>query len=330
VTGDAAAAAASRQAQLVKPPGSLGRLEEVVVWLAGLVGDPMPMPDPVIVIAAADHGVASAGVSAYPQEVTARMVEAIRAGGAASSAMAAHLGCPLWVDDAGVGQPSADLALGPALTRTRLDDAIARGRSLAGRAARHGHNLIVGGEMGIGNTTPATCLAAWLTGAGAELCGPGSGLAAAGLHRKKALVERALDLHTAAIDGPVEALRRLGGEDIAVLCGLALGAGQHGLGYVCDGVIATAAAAVAVAIEPRLRSHLVAGHRSPEPAHARLLEHLDLRPLLDLGMRLGEATGAATAVTILNLACAVHRDMWTFAEAGVPGPSGSCALPSPS
>jgi nicotinate-nucleotide--dimethylbenzimidazole phosphoribosyltransferase len=330
VIGDATAAAAARQAQLLKPPGSLGRLEELAIWLAGVVGDPVPTPRPVIVIAAADHGVAARGVSAYPQEVTARMVEAIRAGGAASSAMAAHLGCPLWVDDAGVGRPSADLALEPALTQRRLDDAIARGRSLAGRAARDGHNLIAGGEMGIGNTTPATCLAAWLTGGGAELCGSGSGITAAGLQRKRAVVEQALELHAPAIDGPLEALRRLGGEDIAVLCGLALGAGRHGLGYVCDGVIATAAAAVAAAIEPRLHGHLIAGHRSPEPAHARLLEHLGLRPLLDLGMRLGEATGAAAAVAILDLACAVHRDMWTFAEAGVPGPSGSCALPSPS
>jgi nicotinate-nucleotide--dimethylbenzimidazole phosphoribosyltransferase len=177
--------------------------------------------------------------------------------------------------------------------------------------------------MGIANTTPATCLAALLTGrAVADLVGPGTGLDAAGIARKRAVCERALALHADAARGPLHALRRVGGGEIALLCGLALGAGEHGLGYVCDGLIATAAAAVAVGIESDLRPRLLAGHRSPEPAHEALLEHLGLEPVLDLGMRLGEGSGATAALAVLRLALAAHDGMATFAEAGVSGSSG--------
>ena len=174
--------------------------------------------------------------------------------------------------------------------------------------------------MGIGNTTPATALASWLTGLPA-LAGAGTGLDPDGVVRKQAAVDRAIALHGPEIRGPLGALRRLGGGEIALLCGLALGAGEHGLGYVCDGLIATAGASIAAAVSPGLKPRLLAGHRSTEPAHTALLDHLGLDPVLDLRMRLGEASGATAALAVLRLACATHREMATFAEAGVAGPA---------
>ncbi len=332
----AGAAAAARQAELVKPPGALGRLEELAIWLAACTGAERPQVRARVVVAAADHGVAAAGVSAYPPDVTAQMVAAFASGHAAVSALAAEAGAEVVVVDAGVRglggspgvvatglSPSADLSVEPALTVEAVARAVDAGRGLAAAAARDGITVLAGGEMGIANTTPATCLAAVLTGRrGADLAGPGTGLDTAGLERKRAVIERALALHGPALTGPLSALRRLGGGEIAVLCGLALGAGEQGLAYVCDGLIATAAAALAVAIEPGLRPRLLAGHRSPEPAHAALLEHLGLEPVLDLGMRLGEGSGATAALAILRLACAAHAGMATFAEAGIAGPAG--------
>jgi nicotinate-nucleotide--dimethylbenzimidazole phosphoribosyltransferase len=333
--GAATTAARARQAQLLKPPGALGRLEALAVWLAGCTGMPTPAVRPRIVVAAADHGVAAEGVSAYPSDVTAQMVGAFQSGRAAVTVLAAETGADVRIVDAGVRapapregvialglEPSADLAAGPALSVGAVATAVDAGRELAAEAARDGITVLVGGDMGIGNTTPATCLAAWLTGRpGRELAGRGTGLDGAGLERKRAVVERALALHGPEIRGPLGALRRLGGGEIAVLCGLALGAGEQGLAYVCDGLIATAAAAMAVAVEPGLAPRLLAGHRSPEPGHAALLEHLGLEPVLDLGMRLGEGSGAVTALAVLRLACAAHAGMATFAEAGVSGPA---------
>jgi nicotinate-nucleotide--dimethylbenzimidazole phosphoribosyltransferase len=329
----AAAAARERQASLLKPPGSLARHEDLAVWMAGVTGDPVPALRPLVVVAAADHGVASEGVSAYPQEVTGQMLAAFLGGGSAISVLARDAGAEVVVVDAGVAavapelcarviatglRPSENLAHGPALSEAALHVALDTGRALARDAAARGVTVLAGGEMGIANTTPATCLAAWLTGrAAADLCGRGTGVDDAGLERKRAVVERALALHGPRAGGPLDALRRLGGGEIAVLCGLALGAGEHGLGYVCDGVIATAAAAVAAAHDPALRPRLLAGHRSPEPAHGVLLEHLGLAPVLDLGMRLGEASGATAALAVLRQACALHREMATFADAGV-------------
>lgn len=321
--------AAERQSRLLKPPGALGRLESLAVWLAGCTGDPRPRVRARVIVAAADHGVAEEeAVSAYPPEVTRQMLGALRAGHAAIGALAAAADVELVVVDAGVRggdgamAPSANLAREPALGVEVTAAAVDLGRSLAARAAADGMTVLVGGEMGIGNTTPATCLAAWITGRpAAALAGPGTGLDAAGVARKAAVVERALALHGPEIRGPLGALRRLGGGEIAVLFGLALGAGEHGLAFVCDGLIATAAAALASELEPDLAPRLLAGHRSPEPGHAALLEHLGLEPVLDLGMRLGEGSGAVTAVAVLRLACAAHDGMATFAEAGVAGPA---------
>jgi nicotinate-nucleotide--dimethylbenzimidazole phosphoribosyltransferase len=332
----AARAARERQDVLLKPRGSLGRLEDLAVWMAGVTGDPIPQLRPLVVIATADHGVAAERVSAYPQEVTGQMLASFLGGGSAISVLAREAGAEVIVVDAGVAaragaddaviatglRPSRNLAVEPALTRDEVELALATGRRLAGEALARGANVLVGGDMGIANTTPSACLAAWLTGrAAADVCGRGTGVDDAGLERKRAVVERALALHDGDIDGPLEALRRLGGGELAVLTGLALGAGEQGLGYLCDGVIATAAAAIAAAYDPDLCPRLIAGHRSPEPAHQLLLEHLGLEPVLDLGMRLGEASGAAAALAILRLACALHAGMATFDEASVSGPA---------
>lgn len=330
---DAAAsrAAAQRQAHLIKPPGALGRLEELAVWVAGVTGDPRPDPRARIVVAAADHGVTAQGVSAFPQAVTAQMLAAFDAGHAAIAVLAGHTEADLVLVDAGVidppavpavpaglPAPSADLSREAALSAEQLERALGLGRSLAAQAAGDGVHLLVGGEMGIGNTTPAACMAAALTGASpAAVAGRGTGLDDAGLERKRAVIARALEVHAGALDDPLEVLRRLGGGELAVLCGLALGAGEHGLGYVCDGVIATAAVAVAVAVQPELRPRLLAAHRSTEPGHGLMLEWLGLDPLLDLGLRLGEGTGAATALLLVAAACRLHDGMATFAEAGV-------------
>jgi nicotinate-nucleotide--dimethylbenzimidazole phosphoribosyltransferase len=313
--------------------------------MAGCTGEPRPAVRARVIVAAADHGVAAEGVSAYPPDVTRQMVGAFLAGWAAVTALAESVGAEVRVVDAGVRDlsapdaeardpiaspkvkrvgigPSANLAAEPALSEEAVGRAVAYGREAAGEAARAGMTVLVGGEMGIGNTTPATCLAAALTGRrAADLAGPGTGLDAAGLERKRAVVERALALHAPEIRSPLDALRRLGGGEIAVLCGLALGAGEHGLAYVCDGLIATAGAAVAAAIQPDLKPRLLAGHRSTEPGHTALLQHLGLEPVLDLGMRLGEGSGAVAALSILQLACAMHDGMATFAEAGVSGPA---------
>jgi len=322
-------AARERQAQLVKPPGSLGRLEELAIWLAGVTGEERPRVKARIVVAAADHGVAAEGVSAFPPEVTGQMLATFLSGGGAVSTLAREVGAELICVDAGVNastthldvvhtglKPSANLANEPALSKDDVRHAIKVGMKLAAAAKNDGLTILAGGEMGIGNTTPATALACWLTGGDpAELAGPGTGLDAAGVLHKAEVVRRALARDES--ETALAALASLGGGEIALLTGLALGAGRYGLGYVCDGVIATAAAAIAAAVAPDLKPRLVAGHLSPEPAHAKLLAHLGLTPILDLQMRLGEASGAAAALSVLKLAAAAHDGMHTFAEAGV-------------
>ncbi|WCB93009.1 Nicotinate-nucleotide--dimethylbenzimidazole phosphoribosyltransferase [Baekduia alba] len=328
-------AALARQAQLLKPPGSLGRLEEVAVWVAGVTGRERPVPRTRVVIAAADHGVVAEGVSAFPQEVTGQMLGAFGAGFAAITVLAAHAGADVVLVDAGVidppegvagvdvalPAPSRNLAVEPALADDEVRSAVRAGRAIAARAAADGIDLVIAGEMGIGNTTPAACLTAALCGLPADaVVGRGTGVDDEGLRRKRAVIERALDRHVDAADGdPLELLRRLGGGELAVLCGLALGAGEHGLGLICDGVIATAAIAVATELAPELGGRLLAGHRSVEPAHEHLLSRLGLRPLVELDLRLGEGSGAATALLLVQAACALHDGMATFAEAGVSG-----------
>ncbi len=321
--------AEQRQAELTKPPGSLGRLEALAIRLAALQRSDRPTVDPVgITVFAADHGVAARGVSAFPQAVTTEMVRNFANGGAAISVLARQLGARLSVVDLGtvgdaadlpgvenrrIAPATADFSEAEAMTSEQLADALTAGRDAVGEVA-----LFVGGEMGIGNTTSATALAcALLERPAAELVGPGTGLDASGVERKRRIVEQALDLHRPDSGQPLEVLRRLGGFEIAALVGAYLCCGQRGIVALVDGFIASVAALVAVRHRPELLPWLFFSHRSAEPGHATVLEAMGAEPLLDLGMRLGEGSGAAVAVPLLRHACALHNGMATFAEAAV-------------
>ncbi len=332
-------AAEARQAELTKPPGALGRLEEIAIRLAALQGTARPDLGRVhIAVFAGDHGVAAQGVSAFPQAVTAEMVKNFARGGAAISVLARELGASLEVINLGtvgdtgpldgvrdyaLGPGTADFTRGPALTDAQLAAALAAGRDAVDRARRAGARLFIGGEMGIGNTTAAAALACALLDAPPEdLAGPGTGLDAAGVARKVAVIRRALTRHRVPPDRPLEALRRLGGFEIAALAGACLACAQQGLPALVDGFIGSVAALAAVRLCPEAGPWLLFSHASAEPGHRRVLEALAARPLLDLGLRLGEGSGAAVAVPLLRLACALHDGMATFAEAGVPGRAG--------
>jgi nicotinate-nucleotide--dimethylbenzimidazole phosphoribosyltransferase len=330
----AADAARRRQDQLTKPRGSLGRLEEIAIRLAGLQGTPTPSPDPVqVLLFAADHGVAAEGVSAFPQSVTNQMVRNIAAGGAAISVLARALEARMEILDLGtvedpgpipgvrserIASGTANITSGPAMTDAQLAAAMNAGRAAAERAVDGGARLLIGGEMGIANTTPATALAcALLDLPAAALVGPGTGLDAAGIARKTAVVAKALALHVCADRTPLELLARLGGFELAAIAGAFITAAQRGVPVLVDGFIVGASALVAVRIQPEVRDWLLFSHGSAEPGHRHMMAALDADPLLDLGLRLGEASGAATAVPLLRLACALHQQMATFGEAGV-------------
>jgi nicotinate-nucleotide--dimethylbenzimidazole phosphoribosyltransferase len=300
-----------------KPRGSLGVLEELAVRIGALQGVAVPeRPECAVAIFAADHGVAVEGVSAYPQGVTAQMLANFTAGGAAINVLAREAGARLVVVDAGVGAPTANIADGPAMSRATAEEHVARGRTLAAELAAEGIGLIAVGEMGIANTTSAAALCSRLLDVdAAAVCGPGTGLDGAGVARKVKIVERAL-----AANGPSDAvgtLAALGGYEIARLTGIVLGCHAARVPVVLDGFITGAAALVATSIEPRAVDAMIAGHRSPEPGHALVLEHLGLEPLLDLRLRLGEGSGAALALPIVRSALALLNDMASFDEAGV-------------
>lgn len=337
---DAAAenAARARQAQLLKPPGALGRLESAAIQLAALQGKLMPSLERVhIALFAGDHGVAEEGVSAFPQSVTAAMLPRFVEGGSAAHALARELGARLEVFDMGtmrgdgpvpgvadvrLGPGTANFVRAPAMSHTQLRQALAIGRSVAERARTEGAQLLIGGEMGIANTASATALAAALLKETPDtLAGPGAGLDEAGLRRKIAAIRRGLDFHGEALQTPEEILRRLGGYEIAALVGAYLACARVGLPVLIDGFICTAAALLAERWRPGARTWFLYSHVSAEPGHRRLLAELDAIPLLDLGLRLGEGSGAAVAVPLLRLACTLHREMATFAEAGVAGKS---------
>lgn len=328
----ALAAARARQLQLTKPPGSLGRLEELGVTLAAMQGQQHPHLDKVwISVFAADHGVVAEGVSAFPQVVTAEMVRNFARGGAAISVLAREWNARLEVVNVGTVQPLEDLPgvldarIGPgtanfvhepAMSLDQLHDALEAGREAAERAAIGGAQLFIGGEMGIGNTTSAAAVACSLLGLpAAQLAGPGTGLDADGVAHKSLVIERALAKQRS--DQPLIALQRLGGFEIAALTGVYLRCAQLNLPALVDGFITTAAALAAVRFRPELADWLFYSHCSAEPGHRRLLQALEARPLLDLGMRLGEGSGAAVAMPLLRAAAALHARMATFAEAGV-------------
>jgi nicotinate-nucleotide--dimethylbenzimidazole phosphoribosyltransferase len=329
--------AAARQQQLTKPAGSLARLEDLAVVLAGLQGCERPSVDRVhIAIFAGDHGVVAEGVSAYPQAVTGQMLANFVGGGAAIAVLARHLGATLEVIDLGsldgaarpgvttlrLGRGTRNFTEAAALSAEQCEAALLAGRESVERAAGKGAELYVGGEMGIGNTTSASALAcALLRCPAAELSGPGTGLDAAGVARKAEVIDRALAFHSGALDAPLAILQRLGGFEIAALSGAYLACAQRGLPALVDGFICSVAALVAVRLNPGCRDWLLFAHRGAETGHRRVLAELDAAPLLDLGLRLGEGSGAALAVPLLQMACRLHGEMATFAEAAVAGRS---------
>ena len=310
-----AAAAAAREARLTKPPGSLGRLESLAAWLSSWQARHPPKLERVrIAVFAGNHGIVARGVSAYPPEVTVQMVANFRAGGAAVNQLARARGAELVVTPLALETPTADFTGGPALSEDDLRAALAAGEAAAGA----GIDLLCVGEMGIGNTTVAAALAAALFGgSGADWVGRGTGVDDSGLARKAAAVDAALAHHGAALADPLEALRRVGGRELAAIAGAVLRARESRIPVVLDGFVATAAAAVWAKARPGALDHCLAGHCSAEAGHRGLLAQLGLAPLLDLGMRLGEASGAAAAIGILRAAVAAHAGMATFEEAGV-------------
>ncbi len=327
-------AARKRQNSLTKPPGALGRLEALAIQLAALQGSERPeLKRIAITVFAGDHGVARESVSAFPQEVTAEMVKNFARGGAAISVLARHLDARLEVINLGtVGDPGPlpgvlELRLGsgtanfcqePAMSTSQLGRALHAGRQAAERAKLACARLFIGGEMGIGNTTAATALACSLLKLEPEqLTGPGTGLDHSGVAHKIDVIRRALKVQGSLGDTPLEALRCLGGFEIAALTGSYLACGHMGLPVLVDGFISSVAALVATRLNGGIAPWLLYGHTSAEPGHKRILQALQGKPLLDIGMRLGEGSGAASCVPLLRLACALHNEMATFAEAGV-------------
>jgi nicotinate-nucleotide--dimethylbenzimidazole phosphoribosyltransferase len=302
-----------------KPRGSLGRLEELAVRIATIVGDERPgRLEAAVVVAAGDHGVAVEGVSAYPQEVTRQMVANFASGGAAVSVLARVAGARVLVVDAGVGNPTGNIAVGPALSRVETEQLADRGRTDAAKLRADGVRIVVPGEMGIGNSTVAAALAAALTGVDpADVCGPGTGLAADGVARKVDVVRRALAANPIDPYDGLATLAALGGREIAYLAGLVVGAHEENMVVLLDGFISSTAALAATRIDAAAASSLVAAHRSPEPGHAHVLSALGLRPLLDLELRLGEGSGGALALPLLAAALAILDEMATFEDAGV-------------
>ena len=316
-----------------KPRGSLGRLEELACRIAAARGVAVPdLPVKAVVVMAGDHGVAAEGVSAFPQEVTWQMVANFVRGGAAINVLARQAGAEVIVVDMGVKQPvelpgvrsarvgagTGNIAREPAMSRAQALAALEAGIGIADELAARGVTLVATGEMGIANTTSASALTAHFTATAPEaITGRGTGVDDAGFARKLDAIRRALALHSRAATDPVDALARLGGFEIAGLAGLVLGAAARRVPVLIDGFISSAAALAAVRIAPAAAGYLVAAHRSVEPGHRHVLSALDARPLLELEMRLGEGTGAAIAMHVVEAAVRILREMATFADAGV-------------
>lgn len=309
------AAAAARQTSLTKPAGSLGRLESIAIFMAGWQGRERPRINRIhAAIFAGNHGVSAQGVSAFPQQVTAQMVANFRRGGAAINALSGACGAELEIVALDLDRPTADITQAAAMTEAECLAALNGGA----RVVRDGIDLLLVGEMGIANTTPAAALCAQAFGGNAtQWVGRGTGIDDAALARKCDAVTRALALHGARCDSPFETLRRLGGREIAAMAGAIVAARLRGVPVLLDGFICCAAIAPLAASAPMITAHCLAAHVSAEAAHGRLLGHLGLDPLLHLGMRLGEGSGAAVAAQIVRSALAAHDEMATFAEAAV-------------
>jgi nicotinate-nucleotide--dimethylbenzimidazole phosphoribosyltransferase len=315
--GDRAAAdaVARREALLTKPPRSLGRLEDVVAWLARWQGRNPPRLDRAdILVFAGNHGVTAQGVSAYPAEVTAQMVENFAAGGAAINQLARSAGANLRVNSLSLDQPTGDFTMAPAMDEKEFLAAVATGYDAVSPQC----DVVCLGEMGIGNTTAAAAMAAALFGGGGtRWAGRGTGIDGQGLARKQAVIDRALARHADVLGHPLLVAAALGGRELAAILGATLAARRQCIPVLLDGFVSTAAAAPLQKLNADALAHALAGHVSAEAGHRMLLDELGLAPLLDLGMRLGEGSGAAVAVLVLRAALACHLGMATFAQAKV-------------
>jgi len=322
-----------RQQQLTKPAGSLGRLEEVAIQVAGIRQNPVPVVErKAVIVMAGDHGVTSEGVSAYPAAVTAQMVYNFLRGGAAINALARHAGASVVVVDVGVAAEiehpdlishkvahgSANMTTGPAMTREQMLEAIQVGSDVLDTLVGRGIDMVATGDMGIGNTTASSAITATLARAPVALVtGRGTGIDDELLAHKVRVIERALARNAPDPRDPLDVLMKVGGLEIAGLVGVIVAAASQRVPVVIDGFISGAAALVAVELQPAIGAYLFAGHSSVEPGHRVILARLGLEPLLDLKMRLGEGTGAVLAMNVIEAALHVHREMATFAEAGV-------------
>ncbi len=314
---DACAAAWDRDRQLTKPPGSLGRLEELAAWYCGWRAEEKPVPSaPQIIVFAGNHGVTAQGVSAFPPEVTAQMVANFEAGGAAVNQLAKSVGARMDVLALELDRPTKDFTQGPAMSEAELVDALCAGWQAVDSKA----DLLVVGEMGIGNTTSAAAISLALFGGEAEdWTGRGTGLDPTGLKHKAEIVARGVEANNHCKNNGLEVLRCLGGRELAAMAGAMVRARGLRIPLILDGFICTAAAACLDVARPGALDHAVAGHVSAEVAHPKLLKRLGKEPLLSLGMRLGEGSGAALAISIVKGALACHSGMATFADAGVSG-----------
>lgn len=312
----AARAARARQNSLTKPPGSLGRLEDLAVFMAGWQGTDRPRLDHVqALVFAGNHGICARGVNPFPQEVTAQMVANFHAGGAAINQLARMAGADLGVVALDLDRPTQDFTAGPAMTEAEALDAMARGAAAVDPQAQ----ALILGEMGIGNSTISAALArALFGGAAVDWVGPGTGSDARGVRLKAEVIEQGVALHQAVLGDPLAVLAALGGREQAAICGAILAARAARIPVMLDGFICCAAAAVLAKFLGAL-DHCLVGHASAEPGHGALLAAMGQRPILDLGMHLGEGSGAAVAMLVLRAALAAHDGMATFAEAGISG-----------
>ena len=335
--------ARTRTAQLVMPPRALGRLHEISERLCGIYKTLAPSTErKAILVMAGDHGIVKEGVSAFPQEVTGAMVQTFLSGGAGINALAGHVGAEVWVVDMGIipdiepnrltggdrflvqkiGNGTENMAQCPAMTHDQAKRAILTGFQIASDRIREGIALLGTGDMGIGNTTPSAAIGAVITGTGLDkMVGRGTGIDDHGLAQKREAIQAAIDINQPDPKDGLDVLAKVGGFEIGGIAGVMLAGAFHGRPVVVDGFISTAGALVACTLCPAVVEYLFAGHRSEEPGHDAMLQHLGLKPILDLGMRLGEGTGGALAMSIIEAAGRVVRDVFTFDEAGVPGKS---------
>ncbi|MFC2069948.1 nicotinate-nucleotide--dimethylbenzimidazole phosphoribosyltransferase [Chloroflexota bacterium] len=330
----AMAEARERQDMLTKPQGSLGRLEELSIQIAGIQGQPIPnIKHKAIITMAGDHGVVAEGVGNWPQEVTAQMVDNFLRGGAGINVIARQLDARITIVDMGIaGKPeanpglisrriapgTANMTAGPAMTEGQAIKAIETGIQIVNDEVAKGLDIVGTGDMGIGNTTASSAICAVITGRPAkDVTGRGTGITDEQLAHKTAMVNKALEVNMPDPANPLEVLAKLGGFEIGGLAGVMLAAAAHRIPVVIDGFISGAAALIATSLAPQLKDYLIGGHLSAEGGHRIMLEHMGVKPLLDLGMRLGEGTGAALGIFFSETACRVLAEMSTFAEAGV-------------